>query len=229
MSNIVKNTTLVNLFDLFAPHSCRGCGRLGTPLCDCCKKNILAQNSNFCPCCKKSKTTGKCPKCQNLPPTYFIDARYGLLDTLIHDFKYQSVRALSPIFADLLNSRLPKIPNPIFIIPLPTATNHIRARGFDHTLSIAKHFAKLRHAKVLPFFLRTNNTVQVGANRQIRLTQAEQAFTINPKIKINQKATYILFDDVWTTGASMQTAIKKLRQAGASNIVIALLAVSRLD
>jgi predicted amidophosphoribosyltransferase len=41
--------------------------------------------------------------------------------------------------------------------------------------------------------------------------------------------TYILFDDIWTTGASMKTAIKKLRQAGAIKIIVILLAISRLE
>lgn len=230
MPNIVKNTTFPGLLDLIAPHSCRGCGRLGQPLCDCCKNYIIKNSSNFCPSCKQSKLTGKCPQCQTLPPTYFISERSSLLDQIIHDYKYHSTRALAPILAELLATKLPKkIPKNSVIVPLPTATNHIRSRGFDHTKKIAHYLAKQKHIKVETIFLRTKNTVQVGSDRKTRLAQAKQAFTLNPKIKIDRTATYILFDDVWTTGASMNAAIKKLREAGAEKIIIALLAVSRLD
>lgn len=230
MLNIVKNTTFPGLFDLIAPHSCRGCGCLGQPLCDCCKKNIINNSCNFCPSCKQLKTGGKCPSCKALPPTFFVGERSGLLNQIIHDYKYHSIRALAPQLAKLLATKLPNnLPKNSIIVPLPTATNHIRSRGFDHTKRIALCLAKQKHIKTKSIFLRTKNTVQVGADRKARLTQAEHAFTINPKTKIDQTATYILFDDVWTTGASMNAAVKKLQQAGAKKIIISLLAVSRLD
>ena len=36
--------------------------------------------------------------------------------------------------------------------------------------------------------------------------------------KINLNARYVLFDDVWTTGASMQAAAEVLRTAGVQKI-----------
>ncbi|MBQ7202030.1 ComF family protein [Candidatus Saccharibacteria bacterium] len=158
-----------------------------------------------------------------------LGKREGLLATLIHDFKYNSVRAIGGKLAEMMASRLPDLPKDTIIVPLPTATHHIRERGFDHTLFVVKRIAKIKHINVQRLFVRTANTVQVGANKSTRLAQAEHAFKINPKITVNTNATYILFDDVWTTGASMKSALKKLRKAGARNIIIALLATSSLD
>lgn len=227
MSFIVKNTTLINPLDLIAPHSCRGCGSLGDPLCKCCKNYIINNHINICPNCKTKIKQNKCPNCKNLPPTYTIGFREGLLNKLIHDYKYQPTRALGKTFAHLLDSILPDI-NDAILIPLPTATNHIRSRGFDHTYLIAKHLARLRKYKVKKLLLRTKNTVQVGSDKKTRFLQAENAFTINHAIKPSHQSTYILFDDVWTTGASMKTAIKKLKEANIKNIVVVLLAVSRI-
>ncbi len=219
MNFIVKNTTIINPLSLIAPHSCRGCGRLGEVLCDCCKNNILKQR--------------QAPKLKNLlknfPPVFVVDERSGLLNTLIHDLKYNSVRALAPKLAELLDNSLPTLPPDSIIVPLPTATQHIRARGLDHTLLIAKHLAKIHHFKVKKLLLREKNTVQVGADRKTRLAQAKTAYSISQKIKINPNTTYILLDDVWTTGASMKAAVKKLQQAGVSKIIIALLATSSLN
>ena len=226
MLNIVKNTTFPSLLDLLMPHSCRGCGHVGNVLCDRCKNYIISQRINLCPQCKKPNKTGKCQKCKKLPPTYSIGFREGFLNDLIHDFKYHPIRALGPKFAELLDNSLPHSLDDVIIIPLPTATNHIRARGLDHTLLIAKHLARLRNYKVSKLLIRAKNTVQVGSDRKSRLTQASTAYAINPKISINPEITYLLLDDVWTTGASMQAAIKKLQQAGARKIIIALLAIS---
>ena len=229
MKNIVKITTSLNPLNLIAPHPCRGCGQLGDPLCICCKKYLLTHSSCLCPNCKNPTNSGLCPHCPTLPPSYNLGKREGIIDLLIHEYKYNSVRALAPILADLCNHVLPPLPEDTILVPLPTATQHIRSRGFDHTLKIAKHLSRLRAIKLSPLLIRTQNTVQVGSDKTTRLLQAEQAFSINPKFPINPNATYLIFDDVWTTGASIKSAIKKLQQAGANHFIILLLAVSSLD
>ena len=226
----VKITTFPSLLDLLAPHSCLGCGRLGSILCDRCKNYILAQHSNICPNCKKPRSSNKCSHCKNLPPIYIVGSRHELLDNLIHTYKYDSVRALSKIFAELLDQILPQdLPQNTCIVPLPTSTKHIRERSLDHTLLIAKHLAKLRHFQVRPILERNKNTVQVGASRTTRLAQATDAYIINHNFKPDSNTTYLLLDDIWTTGASMLSALQKLHSAGAKNVQIALLAYSELS
>ncbi len=221
MSFIVKITTILNPLDLIAPHSCRGCGRLGDVLCDRCKNHIILCQNNTLLSQKSQK---------DLPPVFYIGERKGLLAALIHDFKYHSVRAIGVKLAELLDNSLPcDLPKDSVIVPLPTSTKHIRERGFDHTVFIAKRLAKLRHIKTENLLLRAKNTVQVGADKTTRITQANSAYIINPRLKIDPSKTYLLLDDVWTTGASMRAALKKLREAGAKNFIIVLLAVSRLD
>ena len=214
---IVNNTTFPSLLDLIAPHSCRGCGRLGSPLCERCKKYITSQHQDFQPPNK--------PK--NFPPIYILGQRQGLLDELIQDSKYHSVRALSRSFAELLANILPKnLPQNTYLVPLPTIHQHIRERGLDHTTLIAKHLAKLIHCQYQPVLKRANNTVQVGSTKSARKAQATTAYTVNPRVNLNRQATYILLDDVWTTGASMEAAVKKLQQAGVSRIIVLIIALS---
>ncbi|MBR3172813.1 ComF family protein [Candidatus Saccharibacteria bacterium] len=230
MPNIVKITTIINPLDLLAPHSCRGCGHIGDPLCNCCKKYIISRHHNFCPVCHQPNSDGKCPHCRHLPPFFIVSNRSDLIGTLIHDFKYNSVRALARPLAEILDSIIPSIEPSSFIIPLPTINKHIRERGFDHTHLIAKHFASLRsNCQVSRLLTRTKNTIQVGSSRETRLIQASTTYHLNPKIKINPAATYILFDDVWTTGASIQAAYALLKKAGAKNIIVGLLALSSFD
>jgi len=221
MPNIVKNTTFPGLLDLLAPHSCRGCSRTGSVLCDCCKKNLIKTHTNTCP-----KNGAK-----KLPPIYVVGERSGPLGQLVHDLKYQSVRAAARPLAELLDATLPKLKGSVIIVPLPTIHKHIRSRGLDHTYLVAKKFAKLRgkNYQVQPLLLRNQDTVQVGTDQKTRLKQASSAYKINPKIKTNQQSTYLLLDDVWTTGASMKAAVKRLQESGAKKIKLAILALSSLD
>lgn len=228
MPNIVKKTTYPSLFSLFAPHSCRGCGVLGSPLCDRCKKNIISHHQNICPICHHLNPTGKCQNCSHLPPLFIVDNRSSLLGDLIHAYKYESIRSLARPLAEILDSILPLNNQPVTIIPLPTTSTHIRERGFDHTRLIAKQFAKLHpQYTTLNLLSRAKNTVQVGSSREARLTQAANAYQLAKTITPPDPATtYLLFDDVWTTGASLQAAYALLRKTGIKNIIIGVLALS---
>ena len=227
MSIIVKNTTIISLLDILAPHSCRGCSRIGDPLCNCCKNYIISQHHNLCPVCHASNLNGKCHKCRHLPPIFIAGNRSDLIGELIHDFKFNSVRALARPLAEILAAIVPPINAPATIIPLPTISKHIRERGFSHTHLIAKQFAKFRsNCQSQSLLIRNRNTVQVGSSRKDRLVQASSAYTLTKNAKIDAKTTYILFDDVWTTGASLQSAYAILKKAGAKNIIIAVLALS---
>ena len=215
MSFIVKNTTLPGLLDLLAPHSCRGCGRIGTPLCNRCKNYIISEHFAFQPDFPKS-----------LPPTFVVASRDGLVGTLIHDFKYNSVRALARPLAELLDQTLPTFNTPVIIVPLPTISRHIRERGLDHTYLIAKHLARLRHYQVQKLLVRAKNTTQVGADRKNRVAQAANAYAIRPHAQIDPEATYLLLDDVFTTGATIKAAISQLQKHHPRKIAVALLATS---
>lgn len=225
MSFIVKNTTIHSAFDLICPDSCRGCGELGESLCWCCKNDIILEHESFCPNCKKATSGGFCKEC-GLPPCFMVGWRDEVVGQLVHDFKYGSARNIGKVLAELFDAVLPQIDGDVFVVPLPTAFKHIRLRGFDHTLLIAKKLARLRKYKVDRLLVREKDTVQVGANREARMVQAPNAYRVEGQIRSD--ATYLLIDDVWTTGSSMKAAIKKLQHTGASKILVGVLAVNRV-
>ena len=227
MLNIVKNTTLPSPLDLIAPHYCRGCGRVGSILCIRCKKNIINNYQNYCPFCKYPSSSCICTEHCNFPPAYIIAKRGSLISSLARDLKYNSVRSAARPLAEILNAVLPTFHNTLIIVPLPTISPHIRKRGLDHTLLISKHLSKMRkNTKVSRLLLRTNKTTQVGSNRKQRLSQAKNAYSINPAITIKKDVTYLLLDDVWTTGASIKAATKILQSHKIDNIAITILSLS---
>lgn len=227
MAKNVKITTIPSVLDLIAPHSCMGCGRLGEILCDRCKNYILEAHRNVCPNCKSPKTGATCENCPELAPIYALGPREDLLNDLIHAYKYESVRVLASKFAEILDGILPEdLPEETVIVPLPTSTKHIRERGQDHTLLLAKKLARRRGWRVEKALTRAKNTVQVGASAAERRAQAGGAYALEPRFRPDAEATYLLLDDVWTTGASMRAAYEVFTTSGAKNIQMVILAYS---
>ncbi len=225
MGFIVKNTTFYGPFDWLCPHTCRGCGALGSVICGCCKNYILHEHFNYCPQCKSETFGHICPNCALLPPFSMLGFKDSLIGDLVMEFKYHSVRAIGVELANLLDGVLPYYAGETAIVPLPTIGRHIRERGFDHMAYIAKKLSLLRGYRVERVLRRSTNSVQVGAGAERRVAQAFSTYEVCGKL--SPDVNYLLLDDVWTTGASIKAATRKLREAGALKISIAVLAVSR--
>lgn len=239
MANVVKITMLLKPADLFFPLSCEGCGRLGEVLCECCKNDILFEHEDFCLNCRsefdaaqssvfasRERDAQFCQVC-GFPKTFAVGMRGGLVGKLVHDYKYESRRALSKPLAELLDGVVPYFDGKVVVVPMPTIRKHIFQRGFDHTLLLAKKFARIRGYRVASIIRRARNTVQVGADAGTRKAQARSAYKISPVAKIDPEAIYLLVDDVWTTGATMRAGMKVLREAGAERILGAVVAVNK--
>lgn len=221
----VKITTFSGILDLVAPYSCRGCGQLGEVLCKRCKNYNTRQAIKICSRCGKSYKECKCEV-----PVFAGFYREGLMRELVEDYKYQSIRAMSAVLAEILDEILPsELGNKtqVVIVPLPTAPRHIRERGFDHTLKLAKALARRRKGFVAQRVLfRHKNTVQVGMDEKTRRKQAKKAYEVNDKM-VQSDVFYLLLDDIWTTGASMEEAIALMKKAGAKHLAAAVLLTAK--
>lgn len=223
----VKITTFSGLLDLLCPHYCRGCGRLGRVLCECCKVYNVLKLANHCPVCGR-EIGRNCKDCQ-LPfeATFMGGWRDSVMGELVEEYKYQSVREMGSVLAEIIDEKMPVVLGEVVVVPLPTIRKHVRQRGLDHTLIVARELARRRGWKCEQILERRANTVQVGASASERLRQAERAYGVRPGVKLRPEVTYILYDDVWTTGASMLAAGELLREAGAEKVMAAVAAVSR--
>lgn len=240
MGFVVKNTTKCGVLDLLCPHSCRGCGRLGSVLCECCKKNLIASRRAICPLCRRELgggAKGQCLDCESpeFMALYVGGWREGVIMRMVEEYKYQSVWAMGEAIAEILDAALPAAGSDGFwrdvgledvsVVPLPTIGRHVRERGLDHTLRVARKLAKRRGWKCEQLLRRAVDTVQVGAKASEREEQAQKAYVARGEV--DTKRSYILLDDVWTTGASMRAAAQAMQKAGAERLVGLVVAVGR--
>lgn len=104
------------------------------------------------------------------------------------------------------------------LIPMPLSTARLRERGFNQALVLAK---ALGHSQIpTDLLLRVRDTPpQSSLDRQERVSNVQGAYLPNPlKAATIRNQRIILLDDVMTTGASLQSAARALRQAGASSV-----------
>lgn len=174
----VKNTMIDNALAFMAPHLCCGCGKLAGLLCDHCKHDIVNDTFSGCiGCGRPAGLNGVCSRCDApYSRAWCVGERSGVLEELIDQYKFERVREAGRVSADLIAARLPDLPEGIVIVPVPTLPSHIRQRGYDHTLLLAKALGRRIDRPVATPLVRVTKTMQRGASKKLRLDQAKAAF-----------------------------------------------------
>jgi len=110
--------------------------------------------------------------------------------------------------------------NQFSIIPIPLFLKRLKWRGFNQSEEIAKILAGYFE---MPFLqdalIRIKDTrPQIELPKEERAKNIKDAFMCQHPKKI-KNINIILFDDVYTTGATMREAAKILKRAGAKQII----------
>jgi predicted amidophosphoribosyltransferase len=154
-----------------------------------------------------------------------VGPRDGALKRLIDRYKFGSAVAAHRECVDVLDRRLPVLPTTLTVVAAPTIPAHVRARGFDHTALIAKALATRRGLAYQRVLARRGGAgTQHHRNRRERLRWAAEGL----QVIAPAPSDVLLIDDVYTTGATAAACTAALRQAGARNIYIAVLARQEL-
>jgi len=149
----------------------------------------------------------------------------------IHEAKYRgnerAFRFLGSVLADYLrdfdDENYGFRPS-VIIVPIPLGRERRRERGFNQIEEVAC-FALRGFDKTERFFtlepdllIRTRETIsQVSLPREKREENMHGAFRATRRA--DSAHTYIVIDDVLTTGATLQVAVDALASAGATHII----------
>lgn len=194
--------------DLLFPITCVGCGKEKT---HCCSDCFL-------------KIPRRIPRHYQQQNNSLIAAadfkENSLLDELIHRFKYEGAQKIAGILVSLLPT-LQFNPHNTVLVPVPLHPKRENFRGFNQSALLALEIKKKCGFEVLNILQRDRHTTpQIELSRSKRLTNVNGAFSIkNPRLNLSREIFYILIDDVYTTGATMQECMKTLQSHGAFNTV----------
>jgi ComF family protein len=211
-----------------APPECLVCGLEGAALCSNCITSGIKPFGQRCWRCNSlSPLSQTCAKCRAFGPLKFvwISTNYsGPTQQLIRKYKFGHLRAASTVLADVMAKTLLQtvdvnliIKKQYLILPVPTTTSRIRERGFGHSELLAKSVAHKIHAQYSNNLRRLDQTRQLGSKREDRLMQLNNSFGIKQRRQIKGR-NILLIDDVLTTGGTLISAAKFLKQAGAAQV-----------
>lgn len=140
----------------------------------------------------------------------------------VHTIKYEFVHAavrvcaswLVPLATDLQNKY-----GEIVIIPVPLHARREAERGFNQTSLIARELCRQSGAHCDETVLRRVIYTQAQAKSDgvMRALQLQDAFHVSRMC--DPVITYVIFDDVVTTGSTLLACIATLRAAGAVHVV----------
>ena len=149
----------------------------------------------------------------------FSDAR---VRSAVHEAKYHGSKhafnLLSLALSDYLRD-MDERPRRSFIVPVPLGRKRQKERGFNQVEEVAKRVAKELEIKMeTDLLVRTRETVsQISLAREKREENTRGAFKATRRA--DPTYTYIVIDDVLTTGATLQAAISALQKVGAEHII----------
>ena len=204
-------------------HLCDSRSRL-QGLCDECLAE-LPKNHTCCPRCALpllDHHEGLCGQCLKSPPSFqrvFSPYLYAdPLKWLIHRLKYnQSLTCVTPLAEAFLDALGDVTQCPDCIMPVPLHKRRLKQRGFNQATEIMRPVA--RHLGIpldCESLTRVRHTpAQSGMNARQRKHNLHQAFAYQPQ---KQYRHVVLFDDVVTTGSTIEACARCLKRAGVEQI-----------
>ena len=205
-----------------------GCGSSGNYFCTPCAKELKRSNQ-ICPtCCKPSFDGVTHPKCRNkhsLNRLVSVWEYKGPLRKAFLAMKYRYAYDLGTELADLVANNLTVskkfLDNTSFVlIPVPTHKKRKNVRGFNQTEIIGKRLSYQMGWEYKDDVLKRvkNTTPQTGLSKKVRMRSQKGAFKVSEGKSILEKNKIILFDDIWTTGATLREAAKVVKRKGTGNV-----------
>lgn len=148
----------------------------------------------------------------------YDEASRGLVLALKHGGRTEGLASFAPWMARAGQALLSDADG---LIPVPLHPRRIRQRGYNQSLLLAKALEKVAGVPVEPHLLaRVKMTSsQDGKGVAARQRNVAGAFKIRESMlyKISGK-TFVLIDDVYTTGATLKACARALKRAGAAKV-----------
>jgi ComF family protein len=219
---------LHRLWELFAsllfPHQCVHCRRAGTPFCDDCIRAIERFPLPRCPRCDlPSPGAILCAACRSTQTSALDGLRVvgpyvAPLRDAVHALKYRNQSSLAAPLGAILTAHLEDGADlPLDgLIPVPLHPDREEERGYNQSHLIASAMTATGVPLRAGLLHRERSTPpQVGLSRDERLRNVSGAFRASPEVALG---SWLLVDDVCTTGATLEACASALRTQGAAAV-----------
>lgn len=191
---------------------------------------ILYPNDNRCIVCKSEDIEGICKRCYkditkcDKKDELCIGYYRGVLKELIINLKYKNDFESGDVLVGLIEDKFNEISKEYYLTFIPISKNSLKNRGYNQCEYIAKELGFRKGFNVIETLKRVKETkIQKQLTKEERQINIYNAFGVIDKSKIEGKK-FILIDDVVTTGCTINEGIRVLKENGAIDVKIAILA-----
>lgn len=228
--------------DLFFPRHCIHCAAPVETgdflyLCAHCRASVEYIREPCCITCGypfwgQMVSSRHCPKCRDLEPVFdggrSLFMHRGAGATLIHCLKYQNGTFFGADLQQMLYVCEPWLRRlgPIQVVPVPLHSRRERERGYNQSVWIARQLTEFLPRAVLnPCLVRRRDTeTQTRLGAEERRENMKNAFAIRPKAVLDADQTYLIVDDVLTTGSTLNACARALSSEGVKQLKVFTLA-----
>ena len=168
-----------------------------------------------------------CPHCEGLAPA-FHEGRTAVLfkgpaRALVIVLKYhRGLHVLADMAAIFRRAtHVLELARGAVLVPVPLHPRKQRHRGYNQAALLAEELAQAAGGGArVEFLLRraTDTQTQTAFDRRTRMANLKNAFALARGAKLNPDLPYILVDDVFTTGSTLNSCARTLRRGGALNV-----------
>jgi Predicted amidophosphoribosyltransferases len=219
------------------------------PLCFSCNARLIDTESRVCDSCWQSieHVHSDDDTVQILRERFsaegFVDEFYscyyfeekGAFQQLVHSLKYNAMTLFGVELGRHIGVTLKEnidVHSIDAIVPIPLHKLKQRERGYNQSEFICKGISAIIQRPVASTLVkRSKNTVsQTHLSADERKKNVGRAFEIHPAKKGFVRAkTFLVVDDVITTGSTIQAVAKVLKDAGAAKVIAASAALAKLE
>jgi ComF family protein len=168
-----------------------------------------------------------CPHCEGLVPM-FREGRTAVLfkgpaRAMVIALKYHRGLHLLDDMVEVFR-RAPHVLDWVrgaVLVPVPLHARKLRERGYNQAALLATGLARAAGGSTSVQFLlrrRIDTATQTAFDRRTRLRNLKNAFALARPGALNPTPHYILVDDVFTTGSTLNSCARALRRGGGVNV-----------
>lgn len=213
----------MDLLDLIFPKKCLQCGKSGKYICKNCAEKVKVARQ-ICVECQKPAIDGithiGCHKPLGLDGVLAGFEYKWVMKKAIKSLKYRFAREVAQEVSFLmlrhLKSNINALPKDLVLIPIPLHKKRQNWRGFNQAEELGKIIAGQMKWKFIPnLIIRVRqSTPQAELKGEERRKNVQGIFQLNPKFKypVSNINSLVIFDDVFTTGATMREAAKVIKR-----------------
>ncbi len=196
----------MQFLDIFYPKTCLACKKPGKYICSSCLAKV-----------------GKGGLKKEI---YSVWKYEGVIKKAIIALKYKFASEIAAELGEYLSLELKErnlsLKGKIILVPVPLHIKRYYWRGFNQAEKIGRILASNMKWDFYPHLIYKTKATQPQAelSRNQRLRNLSGKFAVNKgsRAKIDFRKTYIIFDDVATTGATVKEVGEALKKAGGREI-----------